>query len=125
MGWVVSGAAARAYATSHFPRGCVTERGQIRLGCAEYTTHVQHTSDSRLGRLFCCICPVTRLIHHSPVSIRVLHPRNLNLNSSPITIYPPLDASLMQAIKDSNVGKHIARLLQMLCVKEGKEGQGE
>ena len=26
----------------------------------------------------------------------------------------------MQAIKFSNVGRHIARLLEMLCVKEGR-----
>jgi hypothetical protein len=41
-------------------------------------------------------------------------------SGSPITVYPPLNASLMKAIKDSNVGKQIAHLLQMLCVKEGR-----
>ena len=31
----------------------------------------------------------------------------------------------MQAVKDFNVGKRIARLLEALCVKEGRGNSGE
>jgi len=87
------------------------------------TTHVQHASSSRLSlddRFAASSLSPDRFLTrpHSPAAI--LPCRNLKLNSSPITIYPSLNASLMQAIKFSNVGRHIARLLEMLCVKEGR-----
>ena len=63
--------------------------------------------------------PVLRLIGHSPVVI--LPPPNLKLNPSPIANFPFLNALLMQAVKDSNGGKHIARQRKMWV--EGGRGE--
>ena len=53
----------------------------------------------------------------------ILPPRNLKLNPRLITNYPSgpsLDASLMQAVKDSKGGNHVARQRKMLWVEEGR-----
>src|SRR5260221_12350115 len=62
---------------------------------------------------------------YSPVAIQP--PRNWKLNPIPIPTtapptthrYPSLNASLMQAIEDSNGGKYIAHRQKMLLVGEG------
>ena len=41
---------------------------------------------------------------------------------SPITNYPSLTASLMQAVKYSNMGKQVTRRQNMLWVEEGRGG---
>jgi len=58
------------------------------------------------------------LIRHSPVATQP--PRDLKLNPSAITDYPFLNASLMQAIKDTNKGKHVAHRRNLLWVEEGR-----
>ena len=111
-----------------FPVGCVQRNVFGARGCAEYTAHVQHTSDYSQTQVlkacdnrFCCVCPCLQTGSSLTILYPSPHPRNLKLKSSRITIYyPPLNASLMQAIKDFNVGKHIARLLKALCVKGGR-----
>ena len=61
----------------------------------------------------------SRLIRHSAVA--TLPPRDLKLNvlnPSAITDYPSLNASSMQAIKDINKGKHVARRQNLSWVEE-------
>ena len=78
-------------------------------------THVQHD--------VAAIRPFSRLIRPSQASpVATLPPRNLKLNRSTTTNYPSLKAWLIQAIKDNNEGKPIARQRNMLWVEEG---QGE
>lgn len=110
--------------------------GNVGRGCAEYctqrqTTHVHCSTRlsslaglGRLGQPICCIRPVSRLIRHSPVTSHypALSKLETELQSSnPIIIYPPLNSSLMQAIKDSNMGKHILSTKHVVV----EDGRGE
>jgi len=58
------------------------------------------------------ICPVSRLIHHSPVPLFLLKTSN----------YTSCNTSLMLAVKGSNKRKHVAHQQKMLWVEDG---QGE
>jgi len=86
--------------------GCVMEPnvGQYVEGCAEYT-RTNEDIDT----------PQTQNSDDLP-------PPNLKLNPSPITSYPSPTTSLMQAVKDSNGGKHVARRQTLSWVKEGRGG---
>ena len=78
-------------------------------GCVEYT----RTNDAPSWG--CCACPVSKLIHHSPVAI--LPPRNLKLKPTSFTHYPFLNASLMQTVNGFNAGKNVVGRRKMVWVE--------
>ena len=82
--------------------------------CRIHKDKASHTKHN----LVPAIRPVSRLIRHSLVATPPT--RNSKLNPSAITNYPSLNASLMQAIKDTNEGKHVPRRRELLWVEEGR-----
>jgi len=71
------------------------------------TTHVKHglTVHLLIDSSLTSLCPA---------------PSKLQTSPSPIANDPSLNASLMNAVKDFNGGKHVARRRKMLWVEEGR-----
>src|SRR5260221_4469223 len=114
----------------HLPRGCVMERGPRAVRDTQsQTTHVQHTSSSSAQALKAWMTTLLQSclqIRHSPV-LTSRYPASSKLETEThshshhgTTDYPYLNPSLMQAIEDSNGGKHIAHRQKMLWVEQGR-----